>query len=126
MTFYIVIIIIITVVLLNALKIAQEQERFAVIKLGKFYELKGPGLLLKLMGSDAEWIRLRLGERGELVSPEFGRFQNKDIPVIVDAGTQIGSMIKIIGFNGKKVLAHLDLEQRRTVICEKCGHENKI
>jgi len=126
MTLYIVIIIIITITLFSILKIAREQERFAVMKLGKFIELKGPGLLFKLFGGNTEWIRLRLGERGELVSPEFGRFQDKDIPVTVDSGTQIGSMIKIIGFDGNKVVAHLDTEQRRKIICEKCGHENKI
>jgi hypothetical protein len=83
----------------RAIKIVQEQERFAVIKLGKFYELKGPDLLFKLLGGNSEWIRLRLGDRGELVSPEFGRFKDKDIPVTIDSGTQIGTVMKIIGFN---------------------------
>jgi hypothetical protein len=69
---------------------------------------------------------LRLGDRGELVSPEIGRFNDKDIPVIIDSGTQIGSLIKIIGFDENKIVAHIESEQRRTYVCEKCGHENVI
>ena len=123
---YIIITIIIVFFLYRSIKVAADQERFAVIALGQFKELKGPGLLFKFFGNEVEWIKLRLGDRGEFVSPEFGRFNDKDIPVIIDSGTQIGSLIKIIGFDENKIVAHLDSEQCRTYVCEKCGHENKI
>jgi hypothetical protein len=123
---YVIITLIIVIILARSIKAAADQERFAVIAIGQFKKLKGPGVLFKFFGREVEWVKLRLGDRGELVSPEFGRFQDKDIPVIVDSGTKVGSLIKIIGFDEDKIVAHLDLEQRRAFICEKCGHENVI
>ncbi|HUT73067.1 MAG TPA: hypothetical protein VMW89_20540 [Desulfatiglandales bacterium] len=117
---------IIVIILSRSIKVTADQERFAVIALGQFKKLKGPGLLFKFFWSEVEWVKLRLGDSGELVSPEFGRFQDKDIPVVVGASTKVGSLIKIIGFEENKIVAHLDSEQRRAYVCEKCGHENVI
>ena len=121
--FYILIFIFVVYILVRTIKVASHQERFAVIRLGQFKGFKGPGLHLRFFG---HWTRLRLGDRGELVSPEIGRFHGKAIPLLVDSNVRIGSMIRITDFEENRVVGTLDPEERRTFTCKKCGHENII
>jgi hypothetical protein len=70
----------------------------------------------------ANRIRLGAGTRGELVGPGIGYFNKVQVPVEIDTGVRVGSVIRIIGFNVDSVLATLDSDQRKTVVCEKCGN----
>ena len=123
---FIIAIAILFLLLVRCIKIAAEKDRFAVFRLGRYAGLKGPGLLLKLSGSETQWERLTVGTRGELVAPGVGQFKKVQVPVEIDKGVHAGSVIRIIGFTGDSVLAMLDPEQRRKVVCEKCGHEMTI
>lgn len=112
--------------ILSRTKIINEHERFAVFTLGKFQGLKGPGLLLKFSGSESQWIRLRLGDRGDLLSNEIGRFHDKDIPIVYYDKINIGSMIQINGFEVDKCKIISAPDQLRVLKCEKCGHEMRV
>ena len=79
---YLVLMIIVTVFLVNTLKIAQESERFAVFVLGRFHSFKGPGLIL-ITPYTQQVHRLKAGDVGVLTSPEFARFDTVDIPVSI-------------------------------------------
>lgn len=88
--------------------------------------LKGPGLVLKSPGSESKWTKIVVGDRGELVAPEVGSFKKIQIPVRGDGQIKVGSIIRIIGFETNLVQIMADPDQRRTVICEKCGHEMSV
>ena len=110
MEYFFILFVVISVITLSGIKVAAEHERFAVIKLGKFDKLKGPGIQIKIIWDRSKWIRLRIGDRGELVAAELARFQNKNFPVLIDAGSKIGSSIKITGFYENKIEVQIDAD----------------
>jgi hypothetical protein len=105
------------------LRIVSDGERFAVYVLGRFSGLKGPGLLWKMPGQTAQWVRLRLGERGEMLGPDMARFGEHDVPVSLESPVRLGSFIRVAGFGKESVRVELDTDQTRTHRCPKCGHE---
>ena len=106
-------------------RIVREQERFAVIALGKFTSLKGPGILFKLSGKEVKWIRVSCGDRGEVISPGVIRVNGADVPFVGDSDLRPGIFVRVSGFDAAKVKVVNDQDQRRVFVCEKCGHENE-
>ena len=115
--------LVVGIVLLPHLRIAGDHERFAVFNLGRFSGLKGPGLVINFFLQE-QLVRLKLGDRGELVASDVGRFHHRDIPIQCNDTEVIGSKIRIAAFSDGKIIASLDGDQRRTFYCKKCGHEN--
>lgn len=108
--------------ILNSFKIAQEQERFACFTVGRFMGFKGPGLVFKFSGRESEWIRLKMGDRGELLNDDIAIFHEKAIPVISSSKIAIGSIVQITGFDLNKVKIELSPNQSKCIKCPKCGH----
>jgi hypothetical protein len=121
----IVVVIFLVFLLASMVKVASEYERFATFTLGRFGGLKGPGLVLKSPDSESKWTKLAIGDCGELVAPEVGSFKKIQVPVQGDGQIKVGSVIRVIGFEGNQVRIMID-PARRTVICEKCGHKMSI
>ena len=67
-----VVVVLITAVLYSSIKIAQENERFAVFIIGRFAGFKGPGIVLNTSAS--KLVRLKVGDFGTLTSHEFASF----------------------------------------------------
>ena len=107
-------------------RIAKDQERFAVITLGKFTGLKGPGIVFKWSGKEAEWTRVSCGDRGEVISPGVIRVNAADVPCVGDSDVRPGTFVRVSGFDAAKVKVVTDGDQRRALVCERCGHENRI
>ena len=127
MEFPIIIVVAITIgLLLAGIKIVPEQERFVVYLLGRFVGFKGPGLVVKMPSPSKEWKRIRSGERGVLINDSAARFSAGDLPIHLDGKPTVGAYVKVTGFEEKRVLAAIDPDQTRVVVCEQCGHENKI
>lgn len=114
------------VVLLTAIKIVPEHERFAVYLLGRFVGFRGPGLVVKMTGPSKEWKRIKSGERGVLISDDVARFSAGDLPIRLDGRPTVGAYVKVTRFEKKRALAAIDPDQTRVVVCEQCGHENKV
>jgi len=112
--------------LIAKFKVAKDQERFAVITLGKYIGLKGPGILYKWSGKEVQWIRIACGDRGELISPNIVRINRADVPCMLDGNISLGYFVRVSGFDVDKLRVFLDPSQARIIVCEKCGHENKI
>jgi hypothetical protein len=72
-----------------------------------------------------QWVRLRLGDKGELLSSEIARFQDKDIPIISSSKFSIASIVQITGFENNKIKIELSPNQTKSIKCPKCGHEIK-
>ena len=123
---YVSLIIIGIVVLLYikmSFRIANENERFAVYALGRFAGLKGPGLVLKMPGGSTRFVRITLGDEGEIHSNELALFAGNVIPYKASAPVKVGSKVRVTGF--EKATVQVETLQQ-FVVCEKCGHKNAV
>jgi len=120
---YIALIIIVLIIFISAssLKIAQENERFAVFVMGRFGGFEGPGLVFAAP-MIKRLVRLSVGDIGTLTSEEFASFGDVEVPVKNSASVRVGASVRIDGFdeNGPRLAASAErLEQ----ICPNCGHQ---
>ncbi len=111
------------VLLFACFKIAREGSRFAVFILGRYAGLKGPGFLFKWWSNETKWVHLNLGDSGELMDQQVGKFKEYNLTVLTESQIPIGSKIRITGFTEDKVCIVLAPDQRKSVTCDKCGHE---
>ena len=109
----------------SSLKIARESQRFVVHRLGRFFGLKGPGLLFILPGVD-KGTKISVGDRGELLAHELARIRNVDVPVKVVGRVEAGKTVRIQSFTERDAIVAADSDQPREFVCEKCGHINRI
>lgn len=100
-------ILIITLVLViflsTAIRIAREDQRFVVFRLGRFLGLKGPGLILMILGVD-RLHKLSIGDTGTLIASGQARFDDVVVSVKGDDGKSIDSFVRIRGFTDNAVL----------------------
>lgn len=117
--------LIVLAVLARAIRVAGEHERFAVIALGQLKGFKGPGLLLKL-DLNTQWLRVKVGDRGELLAPGVVRLGGRELPVADRGGLSPLQLVRVTGFEGKgpdaRLVVELDADQRRQIECPQCGH----
>lgn len=118
-------IVIVGVVVVSGIKIASEHERFAVFGLGRFMGFKGPGLCYKF-GNTEKWVRIKPGDRGELMDTSLANINSINVPVRVDGKVGIGQPIRVTGFQGDQLLVIADSVEGRSVVCQKCGHVNQL
>jgi len=122
---YFTFIVIVAVILVTGIKIVPEHERFAVFSLGRFMGFKGPGLVYKL-GTTEKWVRIKPGDRGELMDTALAKIHDVDLPVQVDGKAGVGQAIRVKGFQVNQLWVTPDSFQGRTVVCQKCGHVNQV
>ena len=115
-----VVVALIVAVLPSSMKIAHENERFAVFVLGRFAGFKGPGLIFK--SSTSKFIRLKIGDIGTLTRREFARFGENDIPIKNTADLRVGDSVRIERFDETGLHLVKSSVPPRTH-CPKCGHE---
>jgi hypothetical protein len=99
--------------------IVAENERCAVFLLGRFQAFKGPGLVFKT--SNHHIVRLTVGDVGSVISPEFIRFGEVDIPVTMAGSFNIGDAVRIDSFGDSgPIVSQSSIRPKR--ICPNCGH----
>ena len=116
-------------VLSRSLRVASEHERFAEIDVGRFTGFKGPGVVFKL-SRGAEWLKVKVGDRGELLAPGVARFEDHDLPVETTVVVEPQEFVRVTGFEGEgrdaRLIVALDRNQQREIKCPKCGHVMEI
>lgn len=120
-----VVLLIVIFFLASGLKIVSEQERFAVFKLGRFFGFRGPGPVFRWIHVE-KWVKIKPGDRGELMDNGLAKFHDVDLPVQVDGKGSIGQIVRVKGFKGDQLWVTPDSSQGRTVVCQKCGHVNQV
>lgn len=85
-------------ILLKSVHIAGETERYAVTTLGRFDGYRGPGLVM-ILPFVTRAFRLKIGDTGTLISPEFASFAKVEIPVAGVSSIRVHSAIEITGFD---------------------------
>ena len=116
-----VLVLVVMLILVQSIKIAGESERFAVLTLGRFHAYSGPGLIV-IIPYTQRAFRLRVGDVGELVSSEFARFGELDIPVKNVGSLRPGQAVKIDGFDGVEPQLAASAVPVKTM-CPNCGHQ---
>jgi regulator of protease activity HflC (stomatin/prohibitin superfamily) len=109
----------------SSIKIARESQRFIVYRLGRFFGLKGPGLIFIIPGVD-KCTKINVGDRGELLAQDLARIRNADVPVKVVGGVEVGKTVRIQSFMERDAVVVADSVQTKEFVCEKCGHINRI
>jgi len=93
----------------SSIKIARENQRFIVYRLGRFFGLKGPGLFFILPGVD-RCTKINIGDRGELLAQDLARIKNADVPVRVEGRPEIGKAVRIQSFTERDAIVVSDNE----------------
>ena len=105
-----------------SIRIAGENERFAVFMVGSFAGFKGPGLVLKVPGT-SDLVRIALGAEGEVQSNELVSIGTRSIPYVSAGSVRSGAKVRVSGFE----TARVKVEPVQTfLVCEKCGHKNAL
>lgn len=75
--------------------VLRDDERLAIVRLGQYQGLRGPGIVTSLPVMD-RCMRLRVGDVGNLVTSDTALFGNMTVPVMGDE--LWGSQVRIVGF----------------------------
>ena len=111
--------------MLLSVRVAKEHERFAVFIAGRYAGLRGPGLLFHRPGSLSEWHRVAIGDTGESLGSQLGKFGQVQVPVSARADIAPGSSIRIDAFECGLAVVVPNPLARRMFECERCGHTNR-
>ena len=85
------------------INIANDDERFVVIKMGRYSGIKGPGLLFKWPGHLPIWIRIALNDKGQYLGDGFVKVNEAVFPANNTEGLHPGSPITISSFSGGNI-----------------------
>ena len=111
-----------TIILVTRIKVIHQNERMAVVILGRYMKLLDPGLKIKFSGPETRWIRLSLGQLGRYVGDGIAEFDGAALPIKFEKTPKQG--VKIERFDTNDIWA---TPCNIIVIrCEKCGHMNEI
>lgn len=88
---------ILIMILASGLKVTAESERFAVVSVGRFVRLAGPGLSFRLPGSAEQWTRIKLGDSGKYLGDGLAEVNGATIPIL-DEDLRPGDSVKVTSF----------------------------
>jgi hypothetical protein len=90
--------LILGIYLLLAIRVAKENERFVVFAIGRFAGIKGPGLLFKVPGGAAQWVRVALGAEGEVQSDQLVLVAGHPVPYFSNGSVRAGTKVRVVAF----------------------------
>ena len=109
----------------SSIKVVSESQRLVVYRLGRFFGLRGPGLVSIIPGLD-KCTKIGIGDQGKLIAQDLATIKRVDVPVRVDGSATMGQSIRIQGFTDQDAVVVLDTAPTREFVCQKCGHINRV
>jgi hypothetical protein len=88
--------------ILASIRMAKEQERFAIFMLGRFFALKGPGLVVSLPLVQKA-VCLAIGDKGRSKGDGIAEFRGYGLRVIGDTSIGINAPVRIRSFSNSQV-----------------------
>jgi hypothetical protein len=85
------------------MRVAPDHHRFAEFVGGRYTGLKGPGILVRMPSPGAKWLRLRIGDRVEIISTNLAKVGNFHFPVTAESG-DAGAVMRIKAFQGDRIV----------------------
>lgn len=113
--------LVVIIVMPMGLKIAAEDQRFAVFTLGRFAGFSGPGLVLAAPFVTRLYA-LNVGDSGVMTGTGFAKFDKTSIPVKNTLSLTAGQAIRIDGFDGTEPRI-VSAIARPVNHCPNCGHQ---
>jgi regulator of protease activity HflC (stomatin/prohibitin superfamily) len=114
-----------TIFAASATKTVSESQRLVVFRPGRFFGIKGPGLISVIPGVD-KCAKIGIGDQGKLIAQDLARIKGVDVPVRVDGSATMGQSIRVQSFTDRDAVVVLDTAQTREFVCQKCGHINRV
>ena len=118
-----VVVVVLAGFLFAGIRIANENERFAMYAMGRFAGFKGPGLVMKMPGGGTAFVRVALGADGDVQSNELVVVAGHAMPYASKGSVRVGAKIRIVGFTPTAVQVEAS---QQFVVCAKCGHKNVL
>jgi regulator of protease activity HflC (stomatin/prohibitin superfamily) len=109
----------------SSIKVVSESQRLVVYRLGRFFGLRGPGLVSIIPGVD-KCTKIGIGDQGKLIAQDLATIKRVDVPVRVDGLATMGQSIRIQSFTDKDAVVVLDTAPTREFVCQTCGHINRV
>ena len=122
---FIFLVIILIIFAASSIKVVSESQRLVVYRLGRFFGLRGPGLVSIIPGVD-KCTKIGIGDQGKLIAQDLATIKRVDVPVRVDGLATMGQSIRIQSFTDKDAVVVLDTAPTREFVCQKCGHINRV
>ena len=113
------------VLFVSGIRVANDHERFAVFRLGRYLGVRGPGLLYRLAGIE-RWVRIAIGDHGELIEASMAKINDAVLPIRIDGRASVGQAVRVVAFQAQEILVAPTVTIGREVTCEKCGHVNRV
>ncbi|MCA9392656.1 MAG: hypothetical protein KC900_00490 [Candidatus Omnitrophica bacterium] len=97
----------------RCVKIIHEDERLAVLEMGRMTGLIGPGLQFILPGTRT-YVSVIQGDPGELLGPKIAHINGFHLPVHlepVDRAPVLPSLVRVAGFSDQGIVVELASDQ---------------
>lgn len=89
-------------IILLSIRIAKEHQRFAIFMLGRFFVVRGPGLVISLPLVQKA-VRLAIGDKGKYKGDGIAEFAGYGLPVRADGTVGTNTAIRIKSFSSGQV-----------------------
>ena len=105
---FLTIVLVLAVIVVAVVRIVPDRSRYAIFREGRFVELKGPGLLVKLPGRSDKWVRLSVDDQADMIDRHLAAINGVNIPIETEEGAVSGSGMRVSGFRDDKVLVRTE------------------
>lgn len=106
-TSFIFLLIFLIILAASALKAVPGSQRLVVFRLGRFFGLRGPGLVTVIPGVD-KCTKIGIGDPGELIAQDLARVKGVEVPVRVDGWARTGQSVRIQSFTDRDAVVVQD------------------
>src|SRR5512139_1281886 len=97
---FIFLVIFLIILAASSIKVVSESQRLVIYRLGRFFGLRGPGLVSIIPGVD-KCTKIGIGDQGKLIAQDLATIRRVDMPVRVDGSATLGQSVRIQSFTDK-------------------------
>lgn len=101
---FLTIVFVLAVIVVAVVRIVPDRSRYAIFREGRFIELKGPGILVKLPGRSDKMVRLSVDDKANMIELHLAAINGVNVPIESEEGTTSDTEMRVSGFRGNKVL----------------------
>lgn len=101
--------VLLIILITRCFRLVGEDERLAVLEMGRMTMLLGPGLQLVLPGART-YVSVIQGDPGELLGPKIAHINGFHLPVHLEPfshAPSVPSMVRVTGFGEQEILVEL-------------------
>ena len=97
-------VLVLALIVVAVVRIVPDRSRYAIFREGRFVELKGPGLLVKLPGRSDKWVRLSVDDQADMIDRHLAAINGVNVPIETEENETSGTGMRVSGFRADRVL----------------------